>query len=65
MQRCCIFGVVRAEAKFHYVVQRGPLRAQSEAWKRVESGSRAIPSEMEAWVASSEAKVVEAASPSS
>jgi hypothetical protein len=55
---------VGAEAKFHYVVQRGPLRAQSEAWKRVESGTHAIPTEMEAWVASSGVKVVETTSPS-
>jgi hypothetical protein len=59
----CYFAVC-AEAKFHYVVQRGPLRAQSEAWKRVESGAHAIPTEMEAWVASSGAKIVEATSQS-
>lgn len=39
------------EAKFHYVVKREPLRANSEAWSRVESsGSKAIPEEMKAWV---------------
>lgn len=32
------------------MVQRGPLRADSEAWKRIESGPYKIPTEMEAWV---------------
>jgi len=41
------------ESKFHYVVQRGPLRAESEAWKRVTPGSYKIPTEMEAWVGAS------------
>lgn len=35
------------EATFHYVVKRNPLRADSEAWKRVESaGSKSVPEEM-------------------
>lgn len=38
------------ESKFHWVVQRGPLRADSEAWERVSSGSYKVPTEMEAWV---------------
>ena len=48
---CC--ALTTAESKFHYVVQRGPLRAESEAWKRVEPGSYKIPTEMEAWVGAS------------
>jgi len=40
------------DAKFHYVVRRDPLRADSEAWGRVESsGSRSVPEELRAWVA--------------
>ena len=47
------------EARFHYVVKREPLRANSEAWKRVESGeSKIIPEEMKSWV--DDAKVIEA-----
>mmetsp|Transcript_20056 Transcript_20056/g.43497 ORF Transcript_20056/g.43497 Transcript_20056/m.43497 type:complete len:442 (+) Transcript_20056:157-1482(+) len=39
------------EAKFHYVVKRDPLRADSEAWTRVKSaGSESIPEEMKSWV---------------
>merc|ERR1712008_233609 len=41
------------EAKFHYVVDRKPLRSQSEAWGRVSSsvnGDTTIPLEMESWV---------------
>jgi len=39
------------DAKFHYVVKRDPLRANSEAWSRAESsGSSSIPEEMIAWV---------------
>lgn len=44
------FSQLLEEANFHYVVQRSPLRAQSAAWKRVESGSRTIPTELEDWV---------------
>ncbi|KAL9190993.1 hypothetical protein ACHAXT_000699 [Thalassiosira profunda] len=44
------------EAKFHYVVRRDPLRADSEAWTRV-NGSKKVPEEMLSWV--SEAKVVD------
>lgn len=37
------------EAKFHYVIKRDPLRADSEAWSRV-NGSHNIPEEMKSWV---------------
>lgn len=37
------------EARFHYVVERKPLRAQSQAWERVKNTS-AIPVQMEDWV---------------
>ena len=48
------------DAKFHYVVKREPLRANSEAWSRVEgSGSHSIPEEMSTWVGEAP-KVVEA-----
>jgi len=46
------------EANFHYVVQRDSLRANSEAWTRVESSSgKTIPEELKSWVG--DAKVVE------
>merc|ERR1712071_207223 len=38
------------EAKFHYVVERNPLREQSAAWERVKSGKKVIPAEFVAWV---------------
>lgn len=38
------------EAKFHYVVERNPLREQSAAWERVKSGKKVIPAEFAAWV---------------
>jgi len=39
------------EANFHYVVKRDPLRADSEAWKRVQtSESKSVPKEMKSWV---------------
>merc|ERR1712087_744086 len=40
------------EANFHYVVRRDPLRASSEAWTRVESGSvsKIVPEGMKSWV---------------
>lgn len=40
------------EAKFHFVVERNPLRENSKAWERVTSSGdkRVIPTEMEAWV---------------
>lgn len=40
------------ESKFHFVVERNPLRENSKAWERVTSsgGKRVIPTEMEAWV---------------
>jgi len=38
------------EAKFHVVVQREPLRSQSQSWDRVVQNGPTIPSEMESWV---------------
>jgi len=41
------------EARFHYVVDRNPLRSQSEAWGRVSAkgeSNTAIPAQMESWV---------------
>jgi len=39
------------ESRFHYIVQREPLRETSAAWERVQSSSSpSIPEEMEAWV---------------
>ena len=43
------FDQLMDEAKFHYVVKREPLRANSEAWTRV-NGSKEIPEELKAWV---------------
>lgn len=45
------------EANFHYVVRRDPLRASSEAWTRVESGSvsKTVPEGMKSWVDSAPA----------
>lgn len=43
----------QTEAKFHLLVERKPLRADSEAWQRVvssSSGSIDIPAELKAWV---------------
>lgn len=37
------------EANFHYVVERKPLRTESEAWKRVNESTE-IPAPMSAWV---------------
>mmetsp|Transcript_11015 Transcript_11015/g.25627 ORF Transcript_11015/g.25627 Transcript_11015/m.25627 type:complete len:449 (+) Transcript_11015:45-1391(+) len=45
------FDELMDEAKFHYVVQRGPLRAESEAWSRVEGSDNVnIPAGMKSWV---------------
>lgn len=45
------FDQLMDEANFHYVVKRDPLRADSEAWKSVESsGSKNIPEDLIAWV---------------
>lgn len=44
--------------KFHTVVERKPLRADSDAWKRVEEGSSdkvEIPAELQAWVSAAAA----------
>lgn len=50
----CLLSFTIPESKFHYVVQRGPLRSESEAWKRIEpSSAKKIPVEMEAWVGAS------------
>jgi len=41
------------EARFHYVVDRKPLRSESDAWNRVSAkgeGHIAIPTQMESWV---------------
>ncbi len=43
------FDQLMDEAKFHYVVKREPLRANSEAWSRV-NGSKEIPEELKPWV---------------
>ena len=54
------FGQLMDEAMFHYVVKRDPLRADSEAWKRVGSeDSKNIPVEMQSWVGEAP-KIVEA-----
>jgi hypothetical protein len=39
-----------AEAQFHYVVQRYPLRENSEAWSRVLASGESIPADMKEWV---------------
>eukprot|EP00578_Thalassiosira_sp_NH16_P014100 CAMPEP_0181106112 /NCGR_PEP_ID=MMETSP1071-20121207/16357_1 /TAXON_ID=35127 /ORGANISM="Thalassiosira sp., Strain NH16" /LENGTH=447 /DNA_ID=CAMNT_0023189495 /DNA_START=144 /DNA_END=1487 /DNA_ORIENTATION=- len=45
------FDQLMDEARYHYVVKRDPLRADSEAWSRIESaGSKSIPEEMKSWV---------------
>jgi len=38
------------EAKFHYVVERTPLRENSAAWERVQAHNINIPPEMSDWV---------------
>lgn len=43
------------EAKFHYLVERQPLRSESEAWKRTAASSKSIPAELEEWVKSASA----------
>ena len=40
------------EAKFHYVVDRSPLREESEAWQRAKADGMKIPEEMADWVSS-------------
>lgn len=48
------FDQLMDEAKFHYVVKREPLRANSEAWSRVQSAANGstgdIPEELKSWV---------------
>lgn len=38
------------EARYHYVVQRTPLREGSDAWKRAQESKMTIPKEMMEWV---------------
>mmetsp|Transcript_15179 Transcript_15179/g.21482 ORF Transcript_15179/g.21482 Transcript_15179/m.21482 type:complete len:465 (-) Transcript_15179:3031-4425(-) len=38
------------EAKYHYVVERTPLRLESAAWERVQTASPGIPEPMVVWV---------------
>lgn len=38
------------EAKYHYLVERTPLREESDAWKRAQDANIAIPEEMMQWV---------------
>jgi hypothetical protein len=38
------------EAKYHYVVERTPLREGSDAWKRAQESGLTIPKEMAEWV---------------
>ena len=45
------------EAKFHYVVDRSPLREESEAWQRAQVDGMKIPEEMASWVASAGAPI--------
>jgi len=52
------FDQLMDEAKFHYVVKRAPLRANSESWARV-NGSGSVPDELKSWVGDAP-KVVDA-----
>ena len=45
------------EANFHYVVDRSPLREESEAWQRAQAEGMKIPEEMASWVASAGAPI--------
>uniref|UniRef100_A0A7S0ADY3 Membrane insertase YidC/Oxa/ALB C-terminal domain-containing protein n=1 Tax=Minutocellus polymorphus TaxID=265543 RepID=A0A7S0ADY3_9STRA len=45
------------EANFHYVVDRSPLREESEAWQRAQADGMKIPEEMVSWVASAGAPI--------
>jgi hypothetical protein len=46
------------EARFHYVVERVPLREQSTAWERAQgSKGMEVPSAMAAWVGGGEAAI--------
>mmetsp|Transcript_9890 Transcript_9890/g.11526 ORF Transcript_9890/g.11526 Transcript_9890/m.11526 type:complete len:469 (-) Transcript_9890:126-1532(-) len=38
------------EAKYHYLVERVPLREGSDAWKRAQENNTPIPEEMVSWV---------------
>lgn len=38
------------EARYHYVVERTPLREGSDAWKRAQESGLTIPKEMAEWV---------------
>uniref|UniRef100_A0A7S2GSG5 Membrane insertase YidC/Oxa/ALB C-terminal domain-containing protein n=1 Tax=Helicotheca tamesis TaxID=374047 RepID=A0A7S2GSG5_9STRA len=50
------------EAKFHYVVQRTPLREGSSAWERVQANGATVPKELEAWVNSDKSNISNASS---
>jgi len=51
------FAELMDDAKFHYVVKRDPLRADSEAWSRV-NGDKSVPDELKTWVSEGPAPVV-------
>ena len=51
------FAELMDDAKFHYVVKRDPLRADSEAWSRV-NGDKAVPDELKTWASEGPAPVV-------
>lgn len=52
---------LRTEAKFHYLIERTPLRDSTDAWTKVQEGERvALPAELEAWVKSQESANVTA-----
>ncbi len=38
------------EARYHYVIERTPLREGSDAWKRAQESGLTIPKEMAEWV---------------
>ena len=40
------------ESMFHYVVDRSPVRENSDAWKRVKANGSEVPTLMSAWVES-------------
>ena len=51
------FAELMDDAKFHYVVKRDPLRADSEAWSRV-NGDKSVPDELKTWASEGPAPVV-------
>jgi len=42
--------VIITEARYHYVVERTPLREGSAAWRRAQASNLSIPTEMAQWV---------------